>query len=84
MMVGAVCIMPWIIPPHPVHQSRGKNCTEQLIDLSVLGKWYTRKTTGSRNTPGYMYMLQEVAARDLTKVGSLFLVLMLSTARISE
>lgn len=57
----------------PVHQSRGKSCTEQLIDLSVLGKRDTRKTTGYRNIPGYKLMVQEVAARDLTKAGSLFL-----------
>lgn len=71
MKVGAVCIMPCIIPP--VHQSWGKSCTDQLIDLSVLGKRDTRKTTGYRNIPGYKLMFQEVAARDLTKAGSLFL-----------
>lgn len=50
MMVGAVCIMPWIIPP--VHQSWGKSCTEQLIDLSVLGKKGYKENHGIQKHPG--------------------------------
>lgn len=71
MMVGAVCIMPWIISPSTRAEAKAVQ-NSWLISLTW-GKRDTRKSTGYRNIPGYKLMFQEVAARDLTKAGSLFL-----------